>query len=126
MTGPIQSYPEKNKSLMNGLREDYSASCHWFGSLPPNLDQLKGYNTKLFPEMAKFFGFEKSETYRVFIRKVPRAVVGSGFFGSYVLDYDDHVGDEQPEYAIVHLFTYEMVHSFVSVDVEENEGYDNA
>jgi predicted metalloprotease with PDZ domain len=87
------------------------------------LDRVKAFNAEIFPYMATHFE-APDETYRVFIRKALVAYGGSGFMSSYVLEYDETVEDETDD-EIRELFTHEMVHSFSTMD-EEEDGYDNA
>ncbi|RKL38457.1 hypothetical protein BFJ72_g7268 [Fusarium proliferatum] len=117
MTGPVCSYPDSVAQ-----KSDILAACYWFGSLLPNLDRLKAYNTSLYPKMAEHFGVS-GESYRVFIRKTKVGFGGSGFIGSYVLEYDEQVADESDD-SLLLLFTHEMVHSFSDLSPEE-DGYDN-
>ncbi|KAF4414794.1 peptidase M61 domain-containing [Fusarium acutatum] len=117
MTGPVCSYPDSAAQ-----KGDILAACYWFGSLLPNLDRLKTYNTSLYPKMAEHFGVS-GESYRVFIRKTKAGFGGSGFIGSYVLEYDEAVADETDD-SLLLLFTHEMVHSFSDLSHEE-DGYDN-
>ncbi|KAJ5363601.1 trypsin-like serine typically contains c-terminal pdz domain protein [Penicillium cataractarum] len=120
MAGPIRSYPETKPEFYNS--EGFSV-CHWFGSLPENLDRIKGYNTELFPRMMAHFR-SHDETYHVFIRKVPFGYGGTGFLSSYVLEYDETIHAASDD-ALTRLFTHEMVHSFSKMDHEDG-GYDNA
>ncbi|KAF5603938.1 peptidase M61 domain protein [Fusarium subglutinans] len=117
MTGPVRSYPDSAAQ-----KGDILAACYWFGDLPPNLDRLKAYNTSLYPKMAEHFGVS-GESYRVFIRKTKVGFGGTGFMGSYVLEYDETVADETDD-SLLLLFTHEMVHSFSGLSPEE-DGYDN-
>ncbi|KAH6967844.1 hypothetical protein BKA56DRAFT_497033 [Ilyonectria sp. MPI-CAGE-AT-0026] len=117
MVGPIQSYPPTVSEVRDG------STCYWFGSLPDKLDRLKTYNTELFPKMMEYFG-SSGGSYGVFIRKVLIGYGGTGFLGSYVLEYDETVL-KQPDHFIISLFTHEMVHSFSKLD-SEDDGYDNA
>ncbi|CVK96211.1 uncharacterized protein FMAN_14057 [Fusarium mangiferae] len=117
MIGPVCSYPDSAAP-----KSDILAACYWFGSLLPNLDRLKAYNTSLYPKMAEHFGVS-GESYRVFIRKTKAGFGGSGFIGSYVLEYDERVADETDD-SLLLLFTHEMVHSFSDLSHEE-DGYDN-
>lgn len=117
MIGPVCSYPDS--AAQEG---DIIAACYWFGSLLPNLDRLKAYNASLYPKMADHFGVT-GESYRVFIRKTKVGFGGTGFIGSYVLEYDDQVADETDD-SLLLLFTHEMVHSFTDLSPEE-DGYDN-
>ncbi|KAF5537579.1 peptidase M61 domain-containing protein [Fusarium mexicanum] len=117
MTGPVCSYPDSASQ-----KGDILAACYWFGDLPPNLDRLKAYNTSLYPKMAEHFGVS-GESYRVFIRKTKVGFGGTGFMGSYVLEYDDPVAQETDD-SLLLLFTHEMVHSFSGLSPEE-DGYDN-
>ncbi|TIC93928.1 hypothetical protein CH35J_009891 [Colletotrichum higginsianum] len=113
MVGPVQSYPE----VSPGNDGEFSA-CYWFGSLPPNLDRLKGYNTVLFPKMAAFFE-SSGKPYRMFMRKSVVGFGGTGFDASYMLEYDDTSSDVADD-ALIQLFTHEMVHSFAVIDPEED------
>nr|RBQ96372.1 hypothetical protein FVER53263_20073 [Fusarium verticillioides] len=117
MTGPVCSY--RDSAAQKG---DILAACYWFGDLIPNLDRLKAYNTSLYPKMAEHFGVS-GESYRVFIRQTKVGFGGTGFIGSYVLEYDESVADE-PDDSLLLLFTHEMVHSFSDLSHEE-DGYDN-
>ncbi|KAL0930634.1 peptidase m61 domain-containing protein [Colletotrichum truncatum] len=117
MVGPVQCYPEVPPDSDEGF-----AACYWFGELPENLDQLKGYNTALFPKLATFFE-SPGESYRIFIRKSPVGFGGSGFDASYVLEYDNATKNETED-SLVLLFTHEMVHSFANISPEE-DGYEN-
>ncbi|KAF5683471.1 peptidase M61 domain-containing protein [Fusarium circinatum] len=117
MTGPVRSYPDSAAQ-----KGDILAACYWFGDLLPNLDRLKAYNTSLYPKMAEHFGVS-GESYRVFIRKTKVGFGGTGFMGSYVLEYDEPVADETNDSMLL-LFTHEMVHSFSGLSPEE-DGYDN-
>lgn len=98
------------------------AACCWFGSLPGNLDRVKKYNAELFPPMAAHFEVS-GETYRVFIRKAEIGFGGTGFLSSYVLEYDETVEAETDD-ELKELFTHEMVHSFSTMNPEEDD-YDN-
>ncbi|KAK2778599.1 peptidase m61 domain-containing protein [Colletotrichum kahawae] len=117
MVGPVQCYPEVSPESNDGF-----AACYWFGDLPPNLERLKSYNTVLFPKLASFFGMI-GESYRIFIRKSLVGFGGSGFDGSYVLEYENATKNETDD-SLVSLFTHEMVHSFVETSPEE-DGYEN-
>ncbi|KAF5678537.1 peptidase M61 domain-containing protein [Fusarium denticulatum] len=117
MTGPVCSYPDSAAQ-----KGDILAACYWFGDLLPNLGRLKAYNTSLYPKMAEHFGVS-GESYRVFIRKTKVGFGGTGFIGSYVLEYDETVADETDD-SLLLLFTHEMVHSFSGLSPEE-DGYDN-
>ncbi|GKT58360.1 peptidase M61 domain-containing protein [Colletotrichum tofieldiae] len=117
MVGPVQSYPE----VSSGNDGAFSA-CYWFGSLPPNLDRLKGYNTSLFPKMAAFFE-SSGKPYRIFMRKSGIGFGGTGFDSSYMLEYNDSSSDVTDD-ALIKLFTHEMVHSFAAISPEE-DGYEN-
>jgi hypothetical protein len=122
MTGPIQSYTEKQSASDT----DYSA-MYWFGKLPPNIDHLKEYNSKLFLNMAAFFNDPASptNTYRTFVRKVLRGFGGSGNVASYVLEYDEDTKTEVSELSLTVLLTHEMTHSWALMDAEEDSGSSN-
>ncbi|KAF5643379.1 peptidase M61 domain protein [Fusarium tjaetaba] len=117
MTGPVCSYPDSAAQ-----KGDILAACYWFGDLLPNLDRLKAYNTSLYPKMAEHFRVP-GESYRVFIRKTKVGFGGTGFIGSYGLEYDESVADETDD-SLLLLFTHEMVHSFSDLSPED-DGYDN-
>lgn len=117
MVGPVQSYPE----TIPEKQTDFSA-CYWFGNLLPNLDRQKGVNTELYPKMANHFGVT-GESYRVFIRKSEVGFGGTGFLGSYVMEYDNQTREESDD-SLLLFFTHEMVHSFTDLSHEES-GYDN-
>lgn len=118
MAGPVRSYPE----ISPAAGGEGFAACYWFGDLPPNLDRLKSYNSALFPKLSAFFGVS-GESYRIIIRKSVVGFGGSGFDGSYVLEYDGATKNETDD-SLVLLFTHEMVHSFASISPEE-DGYEN-
>lgn len=117
MVGPVQSYPESMPKTGPGL-----AACYWFGKLLPNIDRAKGYNVDLYPKMAAHFGVTGG-SYRVFIRKSRVGFGGTGFIGSYVMEYDESAADQTDD-SLLLLFTHEMVHSFSDLSHEE-DGYDN-
>ncbi|KAF9874623.1 hypothetical protein CkaCkLH20_07760 [Colletotrichum karsti] len=117
MVGPVKCYPEIPPASEEGF-----AACYWFGDLPPNLERLKAYNTALFPKLSAFFGVT-GESYRIIIRKSPVGFGGSGFNGSYVLEYENATASETDD-SLVLLFTHEMVHSFAGISAEE-DGYEN-
>ncbi|KAJ7271028.1 peptidase M61 domain-containing protein [Mycena rebaudengoi] len=114
MVGPVNSFPpEPRPGTQPGL-----CACYWFGALPPNLDRLKGFNTALFERMARMYGDEDG-SYRVFARSAVRGYGGTGFKGSYVLEYDPSTAQE-PDDDVRALFAHEMVHSFSLMDADED------
>ncbi|EFX04206.1 trypsin-like serine typically contains c-terminal pdz domain protein [Grosmannia clavigera kw1407] len=112
MVGPICSYPSLGES------STAECVCYWFGSIPDDLDKVKDYNTELFPKMTDFFQRENEE-YRIFIRKALVGFGGSGFLGSYVLEYDTSI-EEESDADLKRLFTHEMVHSFSTLESEDD------
>ncbi|KAJ5703989.1 peptidase m61 domain-containing protein [Penicillium malachiteum] len=109
MVGPVQSFPEQSAQIS----QIGKAITYWFGNLPEKMDRVKGYNSKLYPKMAEFFN-DADHDYRVFFRHSIRGYGGSGFFDSYVLEFDDKISEEDDS-ALQSIFTHEMVHSFAVV-----------
>ncbi|KAJ6786508.1 hypothetical protein PWT90_08657 [Aphanocladium album] len=118
MVGQIQSSPPGPQ-----LRPPPgTCATYWFGSLPPILERLKGFNTELYLPMANFFG-ELEGSYRVFIRSCPRVWGGQSFPSSYILEYGPEIVDADDE-QVMSLFAHEMVHSFARLD-NEDDGDEN-
>jgi predicted metalloprotease with PDZ domain len=109
MVGPVQSFPANSADI----DPTGKAITYWFGQLPANVDRMKTFNSELYPKMGEFFN-DVDHSYRVFFRQSIRGYGGTGFFESYVLEFDDAVSKEQ-DYALKSLFTHEMVHSFAVV-----------
>ncbi|KAJ6031930.1 hypothetical protein N7540_002662 [Penicillium herquei] len=109
MVGPVQSFPEESADIDSTGK----AITYWFGHLPKKVDRVKDYNSKLYPKMGEFFN-DIEHNYRVFFRQSIRGYGGSGFFDSYVLEFDDTVSKEDDS-ALQSIFTHEMVHSFAVV-----------
>ncbi|KAJ5614559.1 hypothetical protein N7528_008213 [Penicillium herquei] len=89
------------------------AITYWFGNLPKKMNSVKGYNSKLYPKMAEFFN-DVDHDYRVFFRHSIRGYGDTGFFDSYVLEFDDKISEEDDS-ELQSVFTHEMVHSFAVV-----------
>lgn len=117
MVGPIQSYPEVPNDA-------YPSTSYWFGPLLPNLQSMVEYSAELYPKMAAYFD-DLGQTYRVFFRKSLFGFGGTGFSASYVVEYEESTKNES-EWSLIRLSTHEMVHSFATLSLEENEEYDNA
>lgn len=118
MVGPIQSSPPGPQ-----LRSSPgTCATYWFGSLPPILDRLKGFNTELYLPMANFFG-DLEGLYRVFMRSCPRGWGGTSFLSSYILEYGPEILDQSDD-EVASTLAHEMVHSFARIN-REDDGDEN-
>lgn len=84
----------------------------WFGDPVFDVIQLGKDTQKLFAKMSKFFGEKASEenSYRIFLRSVPRGVGGMAFQRSFVFEYDKDI--LRLENVIFPTLAHEMVHNW--------------
>lgn len=118
MVGPVQSHPPEP------VVDPGASFCgtYWFGELPPNLDALKDFSSKMFPRMSAHF-MDVTGSYRLFLRKVQGCLAGLTCAGSSVVDYAEDTKTET-DWDLVRLLNHHMVRSWIGLDPED-DGFDN-
>lgn len=120
MAGPVKRNTNGPQSTSSQNKD--TCGTYWFGKLPVNLDAVTEYATNIFPRMAEHFN-DPSGSYRAFLRLTPKALRGTAFLSSSIIEYDPSVKDED-DWDLVRLLNRTMVSTWARLD-DEDDGTPN-
>lgn len=117
--GPLGSFPEDPPQ--HGAQEGFGRT-YWLGELPHNLDAVKDYVTKIFPDMSAHFNDEEGR-YRAFLRRVPLGFGAVSLESSSIIAYDEDV-IKVHDWELIRLLNGTMVSTWVQM-TQEDDGREN-